>query len=931
MAQGPQQGRILSGNNFAAASFSLSSNDLMTFPAVPCGKDPVTSPLNITNQGGAALMVSAAATGDGFSVDPMVLEVKPGDMGTLTVSASAPASAIAGVPLMGALTLGTNDPNQKSVVYQLNATPRGATLTFPQGAFAFPPTLVGTTYSPRLTRTLQNTGDAPATFTLGTPSSSIFSLFLGGADTGDGGAPSIVLNPGQTWPISADFSPTSQTVFVATSAITVTGATCGTSQTSFGFSGAGAFGSLQGWPTAPIDFGAALCGGAPPASQTFTLTNTGLAYANVTSVSVTGGFTTDLNVGRAIAPNTSHVVTVMAPSVPLNAPLTALTGTLSVETDADASPHLATLTEEPSGAILAWDTSGTGATTNFGSFGPVQLLASASQTLRVVNRGSGGAPASVSLAASQDGDAGSVSDFTVAPSTFTVAPGSGQAASVTFSPTDAPAVTGSIAMSATGPICGALPAPLALSGSGLGGGPVITASSLTFGATCGGPAPSAQSFMIQNVGPDEFTWAMSGPTGAGASRYMASSFPPPGLLLPGATAFIAVTASPIPSPATTTAPSAYAAKLTITTDVPFDAPHVVSLGEVPLGDQLAFSTPGPIRFGQVATQTMLTQPFTVTNNASAGSPPATVSFALSGDGAGGYATPAPLSNLAPGASSRGSLTFSPPGALYYPATLNIVTADPLCTPLPAPISVSGTGTQAVVSVSAASLSFGTDPADPQGLVNCGAQGPSRALTVANLGNLDFHVTGLVLGKGAASPFAIQSATSPLDAPIGGAATIIVQPSPIPSVADPNDPAAFSDVLTMTTDAAGDAPHQVSLVMQPRGAVIADTPLTTSWAFGTVSFGSIGTVSSSIQNTGNADATVTLLGLTQPTIFGLQNNPTLVPAGGAVTSVVGQFTPPAASAQWSDSGTLVVSASLAFCAPLPAQWTGPTILVSGSAP
>jgi hypothetical protein len=164
-------------------------------------------------------------------------------------------------------------------------------------------------------------------------------------------------------------------------------------------------------------------------------------------------------------------------------------------------------------------------------------------------------------------------------------------------------------------------------------------------------------------------------------------------LLPGASAVIAVSAPAIPSPATNPSPSAYAAELTITTDVPLDSPHVVLLGETPIGDQLAFSVSGPLRFGQVPVQTSLSQTFIVTNSANAGSAPATVSFVLSGTGAGGYTTPAPLSNLAPGSSLSDSLTFFPTAAVGYPAMLAAVTTDPLCTPLPAPVPVSGTGTR----------------------------------------------------------------------------------------------------------------------------------------------------------------------------------------------------------------------------------------------
>jgi hypothetical protein len=925
VAEGPVQGRALSANGVAVASFSLSSNDVMAFPSVPCGGAATTNALSITNEGSVVLSVSAATTGGAFSVSPMVLQILPGTAGTLVVSAVAPASAPAGEPLTGALTLSTNDPSQKSVIYQLNATPRGATLAIPQGSFVFPPTHVGTAL-PAIVRTLSNTGNAPATFTFSTPTSSIFS-FLGAAD---GGVPPVALNPGETWQVSALFTPTSPTVFTASSTITASAATCGESQTSIAFSGEGATGDVQGWPTAPIDFGAAICGGGAPAPQTFTLTNAGLVYAKITSVSLTGapGFAAGINVGRTIAANASFVVTLTAPPVPLNTSTTPVTGTLSIETDADTSPHLITLTEEPSGALLSWNTS---AIPNFGSFGPVQLLGSATQSFRVVN--SGTAPASVTLAVPSNGDAGSSSAFRVAPAAFTVGTRSAQAASVTFSPSAVPGVTGSIAMSATGSICGALPAPLSLSGSGLGGGPVVTSSSLTFGATCGGQAPAAQSFMIENVGTEEFTWAMGGPTGEGAFMYTVTSNPPPSRLLPGASAVIVVGAQAIPSPATDPSPSAYAAQLTITTDVPLDPPHVVSLGETPLGDQLAFSTSGPLSFGQVPLQTMLSQPFSVTNSANAGSPAATVSFALSGTSADGYITPAPLSNLAPGSALTDTLTFFPTSAVPYSAMVAAITTDPLCTLLPSPVPVSGTGTQGVVSVSAATLSFGTDPTDPQGLVNCGAQGLTNSFTVANLGNAPFQITGLVFGKGAASPYALSGPGTalPLTIPIGGASTIVVTPSPIPAnVANPSDPTAFSDVLTLATNAAGDVPHEVALTMQPRGAVIANIPLTTAWAFGTVSFGSIGTFLSSIQNTGNAGASIALIGLSQPTIFGLQNNPTIAP-GGAMTPIVGQFTPPAASGHWTDSGTLVVSTLEAFCAPVPTEWTSPAISVSGASP
>jgi hypothetical protein len=215
-------------------------------------------------------------------------------------------------------------------------------------------------------------------------------------------------------------------------------------------------------------------------------------------------------------------------------------------------------------------------------------------------------------------------------------------------------------------------------------------------------------------------------------------------------------------------------------------------------------------------------------------------------------------------------------------------------------------------------------------VNCGATGPAHTLTISNLGNAAFHVTALGLGLGASSPFQLSGSAAALPAtvPIGASLTLTITPTAIPAtVADPNDASPFTDTLTVTTDAALDTPHAVSLVMQARGAVIASTPLSSSWSFGTIGLGSIGTITSTIRNTGNAAASVALRGLAQPSIFGIQNDPTTA-APNAVSAIVGQFVPPSANGAWTDQGTLVVTAD-AMCGALPSQWSSPTIALSGA--
>jgi len=909
-----------------------------------CGGAAVTSMFSITNGGTGPLSISAATTGSAFSVSPTSLSIGPGGSGSLVITGTVPGSATGGTPLMGALTLFTNDPAHANVSLPLTVTPSGATIAFAPSSpttAAFPSTGAGATAVP-ITLTLVNNGNGAATVTIGTPSDPQFSV----SESPSGG----VLGPGATLTASASFTPslTTTTSASATATVTVAGATCGTSVSSISFTAAIAHAQVAGWPTAPIDFGPVPCGGAPPMYQIVTLTNSGGGDAHFTSVTLSGapGFSTG-NMSGPIPAGGNFAFAIHAPAVPTPSALTPITGTLTITTDADPSPHTITLTEEPQGAVLAFDTS---PTPNFGSFGSVVLLQGATQNFNVTNMGN--AAANVILTATTSGavDAGAPvtpdsgddaappppppQPFVIATPSFSIGADGTQGDSVTFGPTAANGQSATIGMATSDVLCSPLPEAIPVSGVGIGGGPSIAPTSLAFSASCGGPAAAAQTFTVSNNGNLDLNWAMSGLTGSGAAMYTVSAVPPPGLLAPGASSTVTVTPIPIPSPAANPAPAAFAAQIAITTDVPFDNPHVVSIGETALGDQLSVSVQS-LRFGQFPIgMTTLPQTFTVTNSANAGSPAATVSLDLQGTGASTYGVvPSTISNLAPGGgvSSPVSVTFDPPTAVSDPASIAIDTTDPVCTALPPAIQLVGTGTQGIVSVSATTLAFGTDATDPNGLVNCGATGLPNTITVSNAGNQSFDITALTLGLGSASPYVLSGpgSTLPATIPIGGSTTITITPNAIPvAVQNPNDASPFSDTLTISTDAAQDSPHPVSLVMQARGAVIASTSLTTMWPFGTITQGSIGTFTSTIQNTGNAAASVALTGLLQPTIFGLQNNPTTV-VPNATTAIVGEFTPPAPDGSWSDTGTLVVTTSQVFCEPLPATWTNALITLTGA--
>ncbi len=993
-----------------SAAVLISSTSAIDLGAVGCGAAAVTRTLTVGNSGTGPLVVSATTTGSGFSVSPTNVTVPAGGSTAVTVSVAVPTSAKAGAAVSGSLNLFTNDPRNANLAIALSATPTGATIALadqngqPLSSVSFASARVSTPAIP-VAFELINQGNAAAIVTVAAPSDKQFSLY--GAP--DGGV-SVMLSAHSAWAATAEFTPAGTSPSMTTANITVNGVVCGTSPSSLTFSGAGTTGKITGWPgplpggavPSGIDFGAANCGGSAPTPQAFTLVNSGPVGATVTGVSFVpaggAGFTTNVQPGMSIAANGGTLpVSVTAPSVASPADVTKpVDVTLMVHTDADPSSagQSVTLREHPTGAILAFDTkaatTGLPSTTSFGNYGAAVLLGPPQkQTFGVTNTGN--APAEVFLTATVNGagaviDAGAA-DATVAgsapPPPFTVqlsplmsvTPSQQPEAtdSVTFSPVAAGGTSGSLAMRVPTPdldagagtqtyLCAVLPAPIPLAGTGIGGGPSLSATSLSFSAQCGSATPPpAQVVTVTNNGTLDMNWWLTGDiTGPGTAQYAVSTTGPNGmaapnpgpttpmLLAPRATATVSVSAKVLPSGVT--GASALDAQLTVATDVPYDLPHVISIHEVPIGDQLVFS-PTSLGFGSVpVSTTTLPLSFTVTNNANPGSASASFTLAVQGTGQSAY-TPASWStlSLASGASLTEAVAFSPTNASLYPGTIALLPAntDTQCTQVPSPIQLIGTGTAGQVSVSATTLTFGTDPSD--GLVNCGATGSVRTFTVSNVGNQPFTIPAaptFASTTTAAGTYFTAAVTSsagvavafPDTVDFGDYVTVTVTPKPIPAVvANPNDPSPFSDTLTVTTDAAGDAPHAVNLVMQARGAVIANTPLTTTWSFGTIGFGSIGTFTSTITNTGNAPASVTFAGLAdgglpdsglaQPTIFGLGNDPTTVVPNG-VTSIVGQFAPPSANGAWSDQGILALAAD-ARCEPFPTQWVNPMISLSGS--
>src|ERR1019366_8875429 len=108
---------------------------------------------------------------------------------------------------------------------------------------------------------------------------------------------------------------------------------------------------------------------------------------HVTQAAVTGapGFTSSAAAGQTIPANGGTLVIAFSGAIiPTPSPLTPVTAALTMQTDADTAPKTITLTEQPHGAVLAFDTS---ATQGFGSFDQAALLQSTSQSFSVTNQG----------------------------------------------------------------------------------------------------------------------------------------------------------------------------------------------------------------------------------------------------------------------------------------------------------------------------------------------------------------------------------------------------------------------------------------------------------------------------------------------------------------------------------------------------------------
>jgi hypothetical protein len=343
------------------------------------------------------------------------------------------------------------------------------------------------------------------------------------------------------------------------------------------------------------------------------------------------------------------------------------------------------------------------------------------------------------------------------------------------------------------------------------GGP---ATDISFGdnglVNCGAAATSVP-ISITNTGKGTLTWTAS--LSAGSTRYQLS--PVSGAVSAGGTSTMQIIPAAIPSTSDVTA-DLYGGVVTIQTSASNETTHVIQLHQTARGVILKSTLGTSLNFGSAAVTQTAKSPYSLTN---VGNIPALVNLAV-GSADFGVLPPNGASSIPFTLTANGTaaptITFSPSAVQTYADTMVTTLVQPdsgtvvTCGPLPAPVSLAGSGNNTVV-INPTNLDFGT--------TNCGATAAESKVTLTNNGASITYTTAFA--KGANSPFVVSPTTGTLP---NGSQDFTITPKlvPKPSSTTPN---GFGDTLTITTTVgATSTPHNVTLTQTARGAILQFSPL-----------------------------------------------------------------------------------------------------------
>jgi hypothetical protein len=376
------------------------------------------------------------------------------------------------------------------------------------------------------------------------------------------------------------------------------------------------------------------------------------------------------------------------------------------------------------------------------------------------------------------------------------------------------------------------PQKVSLSGTGTPTAPVVSLSltSLAFGNQSLGTTSTAQTVILSNTGNAPLSIGSLALAGTNASNFAQTNTCGKSLAA-GAKCTISVRFKP-------SASGSRAASLRIT-DNASGSPQTVSLsgtGTAPV-DGLS---PTSLAFGnQSVGTTSTTQTVTLSNTGNA--PLSITSLALAGTNASDFAQANTCgSSLAAGANCTISVRFTPSASGSRTASLSITDN---ASGSPQTVSLSGTGTAALVSLSPTSLPFGNQ--------SVGTTSTTQTVTLSNTGNAALSITSLALAGTNASDFA-QTNTCGRSVAASANCTISVTFTPSAS-------GSRAASLSISDNASG-SPQTLSLSGTGTAALVSLSP--TSLAFGNQPADMTSSAQTvTLSNTGNAALSIGSLAVT----------------------------------------------------------------------
>lgn len=344
-----------------------------------------------------------------------------------------------------------------------NQQPQQTTLSLNTTTLQFGSVQAGGTKT--LTFTASNSGPASVSVSSVSISTKYFSLV----------SPSIPITvaAGQSVPVVVSFSPNAAGAFTATATVT---SDASNTSTTLSLSGTGTTNPQGGLASSPGSeaFGNVTIGSEQ--SQSFTLTNSGTATANISQISITGAGFQLSGISAPLTLAASQSTTFSVSFSPQAAG--AVSGNVTITSDASNSPLTVGLTG--TGVTPGLLTSNPASL----SFGAVTIGNNASLSETVTN--TGGTSVNISQVAI------SGTGFTLSGVTTPIALGAGQSTSfhVVFSPTSASSATGSVTVTsnASNP---SLSIPLSGSGTASAGQLGVSPSTLALGSVVVGTSGSA--------------------------------------------------------------------------------------------------------------------------------------------------------------------------------------------------------------------------------------------------------------------------------------------------------------------------------------------------------------------------------------------------------------------------------------------------------